>query len=373
MELPKYMITKIENFCEKEKIVGKAKEKFYDKCKEYYDDNLVAIYEPVGILTPHSLCEPATQMTLRTKHYAGAIEVSVGSGIKRLEELVDARNKTKYPITTIFIRDDFKKDKKSLDGYLKKIIYKKLSDIVEIKEDLVNKKITVNYNPKLLQEYDLTTDDLHKQIKSALKLCTIKDEKDSFEVLFKDQSPLTIRKYFIKLLEMGFLGIQGIEDAIISDEFGEVVIKTQGSNLKQIFNLDFVDVYRTYTNDVFEIYKMFGIEAARSLLLREIATTYAGSKINVDLRHILLLVDAMCYDGEVLGVVRSGIVSTKKSPLARAAFEQTEKVLFNSALYGEEETFEGVVENVIAGLPINIGVGRVELEVDFEKIKKDVK
>ena len=33
----------------------------------------------------------------------------------------------------------------------------------------------------------------------------------------------------------------------------------------------------------------------------------------------------------------------------------------------------GVVENVIAGLPINIGTGRVELEVDFDKIKKEVK
>ena len=170
---------------------------------------------------------------------------------------------------------------------------------------------------------------------------------------------------------MGIVGILGISDAIVSDEFGESVIKTQGSNLKDISNLEFVDVYRTYTNDISEIYKVFGIEAARELLVREIAEVYKKSVIGVDLRHLLLLVDAMCYDGEVLGVVRTGIVSTKKSPFARAAFEQTEKVLFNSALYGEEEEFEGVVENVMAGLPINIGVGKVDLEIDFDKIPKE--
>lgn len=370
LELPGYITKSINNFADKNNLTGKKKEKFIEACNEYYEDNQVPVYEPVGIIAAHSMCEPATQMTLRTKHLAGAIEVSVGSGIKRLEELVDARNKTKYPIMTIFIREGFKTDKNSLENYLKQLIYKKLSDLVTIKEDLGKTKITVTYDPKVLHEYNLKKEDLHKTLKGVLKLSVITDIENGFEINFKDQTLLTVRKYFTKLQDMGFIGVVGITDAIITDEFGESVIKTQGSNLKEVTNLDFVDVYRSYTNDIFEIHKVFGIEAARELLVREIAEVYKKSGIGVDLRHLLLLVDSMCYEGDVQGVVRTGIVSTKKSPFARAAFEQTEKVLFNSALYGEEECFEGVVENVMAGLPINIGIGRVNLEMDFTKIPK---
>ncbi len=370
-ELPTYMTKKINDFVEKNALTGRRKEKFLESCDAYYEENQVPIYEPVGILTAHSMCEPATQMTLRTKHYAGAAEVSVGSGIKRLEELVDARNKTKYPVMTLFIREGLKTDKNSMENYLKQIIYKKFSDIVTIKENLEKTRITVIYDTKTLNEYNLKKEDLYKTLKGILKLSVIVEIENGFEVSFKEQTLLTVRKYFMKLLDLGFIGIVGIQDAIIADEFGETVIKTQGSNLKDISGLEFVDVYRSYTNDIFEIYKVFGIESARELLVREIAEVYKKSGIPVDLRHILLLVDAMCYDGEVLGVVRTGIISTKKSPFARAAFEQTEKVLFNSALYGEEEEFEGVVENVMAGLPINIGVGRVNLEMDFTKIPRD--
>lgn len=371
VEMPAYMKKTINDFASKNNLKGKKLDAFLKACIDYYDANQVCVYEPVGILTAHSMCEPATQMTLRTKHYAGAAEVSVGSGVKRLEELVDARNKTKYPIMTIFIKDGFKKDKNSMERYLKYLIYKKLSDIVDISEDLSQNKIILKYNPKVLKEYDLKKEDLQKLLKTVLKLSTLNEFENGFEIIFKDQTLLTVRKYFNKLLSKGVVGVGGITDAIVSKENGELVIKTQGSNLKDVFNLDFVDVYRSYTNDVFEIYKVFGIEAARELLVREIAQVYINSGIGVDLRHLLLLVDAMCYDGEVLGVVRTGIVSTKKSPFARAAFEQTEKVLFNAALYGEEEDFQGVVENVMAGLPINLGVGKVNLEMDFTKIPKE--
>lgn len=370
IELPKYMSKKINDFADKNNLTGKKKEKFIEDCVEYYDINRVPVYEPVGIITAHSMCEPATQMTLRTKHLAGALEVSVGSGIKRLEELVDARNKTKYPVMTIYIKEGLKNDKNAMENYLKQLIYKKLSDLVEIKENLKENKITIRFETKVLSEYGMKKEELQKTLKSILKTTTINEMDNGFDILFKDQTLLTTRKYFTKLLDYGIVGVVGITDAIIADEFGELVIKTQGSNLKEITNLDFVDVYRTYTNDIFEIYKVFGIEAARELLVRQIAEVYKSSGIAVDLRHLLLLVDAMCFDGEVLGVVRSGIVSTKKSPFAKAAFEQTEKVLFNSALYGEEEPFEGVVENVMAGLPINIGIGKVNLEMDFSKIPK---
>jgi len=83
----------------------------------------------------------------------------------------------------------------------------------------------------------------------------------------------------------------------------------------------------------------------------------------------MLVADIMCYDGVVKGAVRTGIVSAKKSTLAKAAFEQTEKVLFDAAFENKTELFNGVIENVIAGLPIHIGTGKIELKMDFKKFE----
>lgn len=46
---------------------------------------------PVGVVAAQSIGEPGTQLTLRTKHAAGAVGVDVTQGLPRVEELVEAR------------------------------------------------------------------------------------------------------------------------------------------------------------------------------------------------------------------------------------------------------------------------------------------
>jgi len=69
----------------------------------------------------------------------------------------------------------------------------------------------------------------------------------------------------------------------------------------------------------------------------------------------------MCFEGDVKGIVRTGITRQKSSPLARAAFEETTKHLLDAAFKGEIEQLTGVVENIIVGQPINVGTGNVDL------------
>ncbi|MCD6434478.1 MAG: DNA-directed RNA polymerase subunit A'', partial [Candidatus Diapherotrites archaeon] len=87
--------------------------------------------------------------------------------------------------------------------------------------------------------------------------------------------------------------------------------------------------------------------------------------ILVDIRHIMLLADLMTYSGSIKGVVRTGITKEKESPFARAAFEETVKHLLEAAFKGEEEKLQGVVENIIVGVPIKIGTGTVELVLEL--------
>ena len=367
---PKKIEKEILDYIEEKGLKGKQKDAFLEKAYKIYDSSLIPIYESVGFLVAHSMGEPATQLILRTKHYAGAAEVSMGSGIERLEELVDARAKTKHPTMKIYIKKGLPKTDKAYKKYLKKIVYRFISDFGEIIEDLENKTIMIKFNPILLKEVNLTLEEVIENLKHLFKIKP-QIEENKLIYFFKDVGLLNIRKIFMKLKNEGIIGIKGISEAIVSEENGEKVIITQGTNLKEVLKLDFVDINKTYSNDVLETYKIFGIEAARELLINELQKVYEG--INIDYRHVSLLVDTMCYNGNVKGIVRSGIISTKASPLARAAFEQTEKVIFEAALEREVEKFNGVVENVIAGLPIRMGTGNVELSMEFNDDKKKVK
>ena len=46
---------------------------------------------------------------------------------------------------------------------------------------------------------------------------------------------------------------------------------TVGTNLLDILSLDYIDVNRTFSNNIIEIYKVLGIEAARQAIYNELA------------------------------------------------------------------------------------------------------
>jgi DNA-directed RNA polymerase subunit A" len=77
----------------------------------------------------------------------------------------------------------------------------------------------------------------------------------------------------------------------------------------------------------------------------------------------------MTIEGEIRDIGRYGVSGKKKSVLARANFEETKKHLINASFYGEVDTLEGVIENVLVGQIPPIGTGIVELMVDSEKMK----
>ena len=92
-------------------------------------------------------------------------------------------------------------------------------------------------------------------------------------------------------------------------------------------------------------------------------------RLDVDIRHIMLLADAMCMDGIVKPVGRHGLSGEKASILARAAFEETIKHLINASIKGEEDKLVGVTENIIIGQPIPMGTGTVRLSMKRGKKK----
>ena len=185
--------------------------------------------------------------------------------------------------------------------------------------------------------------------------------EDSIKVKVAKEELREVRKTIIKAMQAHVKGIKGVERAVVRKEGNEYVIYTEGSNLKEVFKIPGVDKTRTKTNNILEIEKTLGIEAARKAIIEEMLSTLEEQGLKVDVRHIMLVADAMTITGEVKAIGRHGISGERASVLDRAAFEITVDNLLMAGLYGEYDELNGVVKNIIVGQPIKLGTGMVEL------------
>jgi len=360
--LPKKLLEEIVAIAEVYNLSKTHTDKLADIIKTKYDSLIVEPGEAVGIVAAQSLGEPGTQLTLRTKHFAGAAEVSVGSGIQRVEEIVDGRSKVKYPTMTICLLGDLKRDKEKADKFAKSLIDVRVKDVVKINEEFENFKIAVEIQTDKTRALGLKVDEIAEMLKKGLKdfKSVYRDNTVHFQIEKKNEY-LKLRKDTLKIMDEKVHGVKGIEKTLLVKEKDEWVIKTSGSNLKSVLKLEGVDLEKVFTNDIIETSKVLGVEAGRNLIVTELKKVLDDNGIKVDIRHIMLLADLMTFSGEVKGIVRTGITKGKASPFARAAFEETTKHLLEAAFKGEKENLTGVVENIIVGQPIKVGTGIVEL------------
>ncbi|MBI4044934.1 MAG: DNA-directed RNA polymerase subunit A'' [Candidatus Diapherotrites archaeon] len=359
--IPELMQKEFDAFVKEQKLSEKESRVFFEEVSKKYSSIQVEPGEAVGIIAAQSLGEPGTQLTLRTKHYAGAAEVSVGSGIQRVEEIVDGRSKARYASMTIYLsKEGFNWTEKKVDEFAASLIDVRVTDVVKITEEFWKTRFTIELLPNEMKERNVSEEILLDKIEKLLKLKHRKKD-NSLEFAFKDEPLLKIRKNLNKLLNTRVQGVKGIDKTIVEKGTAEPVIRTRGTNLKAVLKMPEIDVARTTTNDIKEISRVLGIEAGRTAVMQELVKVLKDNSIAVDQRHIMLLADLMSFDGEIKGIVRTGITRTKTSPFARAAFEETVKHLLDAAFKGEKELLQGVVENIIAGQPIKVGTGTVEL------------
>jgi len=91
-----------------------------------YVKSIVDPGEAIGVVAAQSIGEPGTQMTLRTFHFAGIRELNVTLGLPRLIEIVDAKKVLSTPMMTIYLIDDYKRDREKALEVARKIEYTKL-------------------------------------------------------------------------------------------------------------------------------------------------------------------------------------------------------------------------------------------------------
>lgn len=147
----------------------------------------------------------------------------------------------------------------------------------------------------------------------------------------------------------------------------EWILDTDGTNLLDILSNPMVDATRTISNDINEIYQIFGIEAARESLLNEINEVLNDST-SVNYRHIALLVDTMTSKGYMLSIDRHGINRSDIGPLAKCSFEETSDMLIKAGIFSEYDKVNGVSANIMMGQIPPCGTGDTQILIDEEKL-----
>lgn len=335
--------------------------KIVEKCFHAYLANLMEPGEAAGIVAAQSIGEPGTQMTMRTFHYAGVAEINVTLGLPRLIEIMDVRKNPSTPMMTVRLLPEYAKDREKAREIANKIEATYVRDVADIEVDIRRLRIIVRPDSKALERKGLSTENLKNKISKALKTEVEEAEDGSFVIQITEPSYKALMNAFEKLKDTVIMGIKEIKRVIIRKEDDEYVLYTEGSNLKKMMKVKGVDFTRTTTNNIYEIYEVLGIEAARNAIIREALDTLEEQGLEVDVRHIMLVADVMTADGELRQIGRHGVAGEKQSILARAAFEMTVNNLLEAAVKGEIDYLRGITENIIVGQPIKLGTGDVEL------------
>lgn len=367
--LPQSVKEEIKSELERLKVKKNVAKKIVERCYQAYLANLIEPGEAVGIVAAQSIGEPGTQMTMRTFHYAGVAELNVTLGLPRLIEILDVRKNPSTPMMTIHLEKEIARDREKAREVANKIEATYLKDLADIEVDLRGMKIVIKPDMEALRRKGLTLEELREKIEKNIK-DDFEQEGEFFIVKVKEPSYKHLMDVFEKLRDIVVMGIKEIKRVIIRKEGDEYVLYTEGSNLKKVMKVKGVDFSRTLTNDIYEIYEVLGIEAARSAIINEALSTLGEQGLEVDVRHIMLLADVMTADGELRQIGRHGVAGEKQSILARAAFEMTVNNLLDAAMRGEIDYLRGITENIIIGQPIKLGTGDVELIAKLGVIKK---
>ena len=250
------------------------------------------------------------------------------------------------------------------------------------KESLMNRKITIQEIQETIkenfhndQEIDCVYSD--DSVNDVIMRIRIKqDSKGSFLEFMKD-----FEKQLIELPLRGISNINQVEIAesniIKYNDDGsfsatkEWVLKTSGSNLIDILGDSAVDISRTITNDIVEFHEIFGIEATRELIYRELSKVYAEKHPNP--RHIQMMSDIMTYRGKLMQIDRHGLNKNSEiGPIAKASFEEVMNIFTKAALFAEKDNMKGVSANILAGQFCKSGTNAFEILIDEEKMLEKV-
>ncbi len=194
-----------------QKMLEKADKKERQDIIERYKKSLVVSGEAVGTVAAQSIGEPGTQMTLRTFHYAGVVELSVPLGLPRLIEIIDAKRSPKNSIMTVYLDENHSKTKKDADEIERQLPERFMKDVVQMHIDVKESKLVLETEDK-------------DAVELLKKLEDVSHRQNTFTV--KAESLSELQKIKSKLEKKRLSGLKDISRAFVRKLGDEYIIYT---------------------------------------------------------------------------------------------------------------------------------------------------
>jgi DNA-directed RNA polymerase II subunit RPB1 len=148
------------------------------------------------------------------------------------------------------------------------------------------------------------------------------------------------------------------------------VLDTTGTNLLTALSLDYIDVTRTISNDIQEIYNVLGVEAARVAIFTELSEVLEFDNTYINYHHLIMLADRMTASAKMVSIFRHGINNDDIGPIAKASFEETPEMFLKAARHAELDEMRGVSANVMCGQEGFFGTSCFQVLLDMNKMIK---
>jgi DNA-directed RNA polymerase II subunit RPB1 len=314
-------------------------------------------------------------------------------GVPRFEELINASKKIKTPSSTVFPTTDLRPEKAwKIKTQIQKTIVKdliskhsydntitpQLQEYLDCPDNTRwNTKtqpthiLTCHFDRKKMIQSDITLEDIVgavRKIGKAVIVAYYENLLNDVQLFVRLKDDTKFFKYVKMIMDTTIKGSKYIEKVNIRSEGERFIVETEGIDLTHLQTLQSIDTSRTQCNDIFAIRKVFGIEAARAALLKEMYQVLAAYGIYVNHRHLMVITDWMTWGGNINALTRHGVkkMMDDSTPLKRATFEQPVEIFHHAAVKGLKDTLSGVSEQLLIGNAPKIGSYYNDVIVDQE-------
>jgi DNA-directed RNA polymerase beta' subunit len=156
------------------------------------------------------------------------------------------------------------------------------------------------------------------------------------------------------------------EKVVESIKFKNTKVKPADSikRFKKVLAHPAVDMSKTVSNNVWDIYHTLGIEAVRQYMIDEFSKIMEG----INICHVMILVDKMTNGGSISSISRYTMRREDTGVLGKSSFEETLDNLLGAGIYGQQEPTKGVSASIICGKRARIGTGLCDISVDLKKL-----
>jgi DNA-directed RNA polymerase subunit beta' len=297
-------------------ITCKTRRGVCQKCYGIYlgRSHLVQLGEAVGIVAAQSIGEPGTQLTMRTFHIGGIAGTDITQGLPRVEEIFENR-----PPKTEGIICDF-------NGKVLEIKENHKQKTIRVQKEAEPKKGKKEAEPDI-KEYVIPAV-INVKVKkgdTVIQGQVLSEGHLDLKKLFKINGEEALHRYIVQEVQE----IYQTQGEGINDKHLEIIVRRMLSRIKitQAGDTELLE------GDIIEMEKF---DEVNERAKKEGKQEAKGERM-------------------VLGI--SKVALSTDSFLSAASFQETAKVLINTAIQGKCDPLRGLKENVIIGKLIPAGTG----------------